>query len=74
MTEYIIEVGKIQFYAFCPYEPEGYIANTIITIDMYDKDGYVTEFMEFEDEVRILEKETRKVIFDSRSEEWESFR
>jgi len=72
MTEYIIEVGKIQFYLFSSYfEPEGYIVDTVITVDL-SGGGEIT--MEFEDEVRILEKETRKVIFNSEDEIWESYR
>ena len=73
MTEYIIEVGKIQFYAFCPDDPHGYIANTVITIDI-DYGLQTVAVLEFEDEVRILEKETRKVIFDSADKIWDSYR
>ena len=74
MTEYIIEIGdRVQFYAFCVNKPEGYIANAVITIDI-DYGLQTVAVLEFEDEVRILEKETRKVIFDSTNEIWESYR
>ena len=73
MTEYIIEIGdRIQFYIVSDFEPEGYITrDAVITVDLSGGGGIT---MEFEDEVRILERETRKVIFNSEDEKWSDYK
>lgn len=75
MTEYVIEVGGLQFYASLTkgLVPYGHIdGDGVITVELGFTVGYST--LTFEDEVRLLEKDTRKVIFNSEDEQWERYR
>ena len=69
--EYIIEHGDKQFYVeLWSTVPNGYVdRDGTITVEL----GHAWDDAEltFEDEVRVLEADTRKVIFNSEDEQWE---
>ena len=75
--EYIIEHGDNQFYIDLGNNidpPYGYIdTDGVITVHL-GQGSYRDALLTFEDEVRVLEQETRKVIFNSEDEIWEDFR